>query len=344
MRIVFGWNNFKIKSFTPFELGLSKTIDTDFSIEVRQSYFHFFWIPFFGIGKKWTIRKNGNLYELPAVYKDHVSQLHVPVKTPWYTYAGPLLIIAGFIIYSLNEKMDHLRYARIAKSNFEEKVAALNNHFVKTDNHDYYWLQEKNTPGDNKNVLLKVNEVKGNDIQFAVLTTGLSEYELSPLKIEYLFHIKGDGAEKVTVSKQKMAAAVNRNYGDADKGVDLFGDGRTFIAKDIYHLDGPLLVDGGSSGYSDHTISFDISNRGWPGKLTKITNLEGNFTWTNELPLQVSTASGRYDSKGQIALHGVANGNDQKYKLELIMLDSLEKEHKYIVQGEHFDRTITQLY
>jgi hypothetical protein len=345
MRIVFGWNSFKIKTFTPFELGLSKTVDNDFSIELRQSYFHFFWIPFFGIGKKWTIRKDGALYEMPAVYKDHVRTQQLPLKTPWYTFAGPLLIIAGFIFYGFSEKLEDMRHAKYQEGQFEKKTASLNEHFAKTDIHDYYLLQEKSDGAGNKNVLLKVNDIKGNDIAFSTLTTGLEDYDLKPMKICYLFDMKGDGVEKVTINKQKMATALNRKFGDGSKGTDLLGDGRLFIVKEIYHLDGPMLTDRGTGGTTPNSVSMDLINYGWPGTLTKITNLEGSYSWTNELPKEIGSSKNDYDYKGQLHLSGINKTNDDtKYKVELTMVDSLQKEHKYLVEGQQLDKTVRQLY
>lgn len=342
MRIVFGWNSFKIKSFSPFELGLSKTIENDFSIELRQSYFHFFWIPFFGIGKKWTIRKGGKLYEVPAVYKDHIRQQQLPARTPWYTFAGPLLIVAGFIIYGINQQVEGIQSARYRKNSYENKVASLTEQLAHINNHDYYWLQEKGASGSN--VLLKVNEVKGNDIVFSMLTTGLSDYELSPLKMQYLFDMKGDAAEKISISKQKMQSAISLRYEDADKGADVLGDGRRFLTRDIYHLDGPLLADRGTGGMSNASLSIDILNRGWPGTLTKITNLSGGYKWTNDLPQEIGSAQNDYDYGGQFHLRGTNETSDRKYKVELTMLDSLQKEHKYIVEGEGFRKTVKQVY
>ncbi len=106
MRIVFGWNNFKIKDFDPYELSLTNNVKTDFKIEVRQSYFHLVWIPFFGLGKKWVIRKDGKLYELPAVYINIIKQNNIKVKSPWYTFSGLILILVCMLGYFCYEKYE----------------------------------------------------------------------------------------------------------------------------------------------------------------------------------------------------------------------------------------------
>ena len=69
MRIVFGHNNFLIKSYTPAELGIPPSDKLNGIVfEVRQHYFHLFWIPFFGIGKIYVIRRTGDsgMYQMPS--------------------------------------------------------------------------------------------------------------------------------------------------------------------------------------------------------------------------------------------------------------------------------------
>src|ERR1700754_2783213 len=93
MRIGFGWHQFKIRSFDPYELGLTQRAANDFTIEVRQRCFYLFQLPFFGMGKQWSIRKNDQLFELPAAYKDAIRQRgEWQVPTPWYVYTGPVLL------------------------------------------------------------------------------------------------------------------------------------------------------------------------------------------------------------------------------------------------------------
>ena len=342
MRIVFGWNHFKLKSYTPVELGLPQPTDTNFSIELRQGYFHFFYIPFFSIGQRWSIRKGGKLYDLSATALEHIRRQSVSAKTPWYTFAGPILIVAGLAIYGFSEHVNTIRADHNRENSFETKASLLTEQLVKTDDHDYYWLTEKAVSGSN--VLLKVTQVKDSMITCSMLTTGLNDYELSPMKIQYLFAMKGDAAEKVTISKQKMLASIPRKYEYADKGADVLGNGRLFTTREIYHLDGPMLVDRHTGFVSHANLSLDFVNLGWPGTLTKITNLSGDYKWTNHLPQVIASAKNEYDYDGQIHLNGTVVTNERRYKVELTMLDSLQKEHKYVVEGQGFSSTVRQAY
>ena len=339
MRIVFGWNHFMVKSYTPAELGLPKSSDSPYSIELRQKYFHFFWIPFFAIGQKWTLRKSGKLFEVPTAMMGHIHQRKIAARTPWYTFAGPLLILAGIGIYGFSEKMDDVRRENYLKTSYENKAATLAQQLNEADNHDYFWLQGR----DGSNVLLKATQVKGDAITASMITTGLSDYEINPMKIQYLFSMKGDAAEQVVVGRQRMLSSIQLKYADAGKTSDILGNGSQYKVKEIYHLDGPLMTSRGTGGWSNNSIRLEFLNFGWPGYVTKITNLSGDYTWTNTLPQPVGTAKTDYDWKGTFALQGTHTGSELRYKVEITMVDTLQKEHKYIVEGQEMDRTIKQI-
>src|SRR6185369_5805834 len=145
IRIVFGWNHFKLRSFTPFQLGITQKTDIDFTIELRQRYFHFFWIPFFSLGKKWAIRKGGKLYEMPQVIADVTrGRDDLRVKTPFYTYAGPLLIVAAIIIFNINERVEDYRRLQYEKSQFAAAYADNSAKFRKPSPYDFYTLTDVN--------------------------------------------------------------------------------------------------------------------------------------------------------------------------------------------------------
>lgn len=141
MYIVFGWNHFKIKTFDPAEFGLSQQADPNLKIEVRQHYFHFFWIPFFSLGKKWAIRKNNELYEMPGILKSTIkSRSDMNVRTPWYTFAGPLLIAIIALGVSVNGKMESLRWKKAEEQQFKQDYAQNMALFRKPSPDDYYLL------------------------------------------------------------------------------------------------------------------------------------------------------------------------------------------------------------
>lgn len=101
--IVFGHNSFAIKKITPEELRIASDESEGFSFEVRQRYFHFFWIPTFGIGKLWVMKNYADpdeMYEMSDDIKGLIEAKYGQIKSPWYTYIGAMIIGAGLIALS----------------------------------------------------------------------------------------------------------------------------------------------------------------------------------------------------------------------------------------------------
>jgi hypothetical protein len=99
--LVYGWNSFKLNSYEPTQLGIPTHPSDQFTIEHRQAYFHLFWIPFFSLGKRWVIRKDGKMYVMADAFKPIVEQIPNKKGTPWYTFTGLLLGLAAIIFFSI---------------------------------------------------------------------------------------------------------------------------------------------------------------------------------------------------------------------------------------------------
>jgi hypothetical protein len=105
MSLVFGWNSFRQKSYEPHELGLAPQPGIAYTIELRQKYFHLFWIPFFPIGKKWCIRQGSKLFELPIEEEERLKNTQ-SIPAPWYTYIGTILVVGGLVVFFIVEKLE----------------------------------------------------------------------------------------------------------------------------------------------------------------------------------------------------------------------------------------------
>ena len=168
--IVFGHNNFKIRSISPREIGIPETAGQQkITIEVRQRYFHLFWIPFFPIGKIYGIRKQGdsNLYEVPPQIKNAVLS-KVDVKTPWYSYS--IFIIALIIGSGMwgNNKISSIE----RENNFYEEQAVTKMLVKYPTTGDYYKFIVKDCSEDNNSryntpIIVKVTSYDATSIEFS---------------------------------------------------------------------------------------------------------------------------------------------------------------------------------
>jgi hypothetical protein len=159
MRIVFGQNNFLIQCFNPYELGLTKDSKSDYTIEVRQNYVHFFWIPFFGTGKSWMVRKASGLYEMPNDFKEIIAAKNVRVSSPWYTFSGIIMLLLVCIGYYAGEKYRNYQSYQNDVLWIEQKAHKINNPEI----NDKYLLII-----DGGSFTMTVEEIKGDSLFFDV--------------------------------------------------------------------------------------------------------------------------------------------------------------------------------
>ncbi len=344
MRIVFGWNNFRIKSYTPFELGLTTDPLADFTIEVRQSYFHLFWIPFFGLGKTWAIRKNGKLYELPAVYQAQIHRANLSHRTPWYTFAGPLLIIFGFISFVLYQKYDDYRNYTFSKKSHEATMSLLQSRLSQKDTNDYYRLECNECYGENA-ILLKVRKIKKNGVLFSRIVTPFKGYELNRFKLHDIIQSQRSSDDSVYITNELLTRTAIREFNDVtNKGQDIFGDQKLYYISEIYRVDGPHLEKNGSAGMSaGGYLSFNLTNSDMEADLVSVKNIEGNFKWDVPTPQHLYASRDRWDQVNVLKMTCNNYQFGDLYKVELLLKDSIGKEYKFLVEGTNLDTKVRRI-
>jgi hypothetical protein len=157
--IIFGYNNFKIKTIKSSELTYSSEYGKeDIEIEVYQKYVHIFWIPFFPIGRIWGFKKKNDpkLYEIPDSLNVLIPN-DIEIKTPWYSFAilfiTPLIFLGVFASEQLSQ---------ISNTNYQYKKYAKYKMYVKYPiTGDFY-----NFRINSKTIVLKVNSYTNNSIEF----------------------------------------------------------------------------------------------------------------------------------------------------------------------------------
>jgi len=104
--ILYGWNNYVLKTVEPHELGISQNAGSNVQIQYRQKYFHLFFIPVFPIGKFWAIKQAGQLYQPSAEMQQALVGIDVKTKNKIWAWTGLLLIGAVLLFYNVSEKLE----------------------------------------------------------------------------------------------------------------------------------------------------------------------------------------------------------------------------------------------
>jgi hypothetical protein len=136
MRIVFGLYNINIKQYKPSDLGITDESLKDYTFAVKQRIFHIFWIPIFPVKKIYALVDRNNVAYHATYDLKHVIKQSEKVRTPWYSFALPILaiiIVAGMWI---SDTIDQHRYKvneEVRKDNFIEHTTELSKHIKKDD-------------------------------------------------------------------------------------------------------------------------------------------------------------------------------------------------------------------
>jgi hypothetical protein len=337
MYIVFGWNHFRIKTFDPVEFGLSQQADPNLKIEVRQHYFHLFWIPFFSLGKKWAIRKNNELYEMPGVLKSTIkSRDDMKVRTPWYTFAGPLLILIIACGFMINEKVEDYGREEAREKQFETEYSQNIGLFRKPSPDDYYLLTSVK---GYRQRFAKVTMLDKHNIELSYITNPSADaYE--PVKIAALFTTYADELQSVTISRGDSAKLFCRDYEQLDNftGITLNDkNGDTYRVKKIFRLDGPILQDGGYSSYlGSKEVTMEIANAGFDAEITKIEAVQGDILWlVDEMPYAVP-AGKEFMLRGRGDFH-------KPYKVKFTCTTPDGRAVNYLLEGTGFEKKFTRI-
>lgn len=343
MRIVFGWNNFTIKSYKPKELGLTQEDTNDFRVEVRQSYFHLFWIPFFGLGKKWVIRKGRDTYELPAQFLHKVKEQHLQHRTPWYTFAGPLLIVTGLFCFWAYTKYDKYSERKRSEANYKSYTDALQASVAGLTDKHILKISDASGYNDERHAFLKVEKVNGDQVTVSYLNTHKEEFSENWLPVEKYYNSNKGSLPVYTVSKQQLLSSIELNYllarSSGRQGVAfLNGDTIKYSLSQAEHCFGPLLRDRQTGGVGGGDLYMTFYNDGWPGQITSLTVTRGDLKLKNALPVEMP-ASTRNEFP-TTELQFTAYQFNAPYAFTMEVTDSSGAKHTYTVEGKNLDKQI----
>lgn len=239
MRIVFGYRSFRLKTFSPAQLEIPGPEKSGIYFELRQMYAHLFYIPFFSLGQKWVIHKDGRLYDVPLSIQKHIDQRAISARTPWWTFIGAIIVVVGFFCYGVQQRAGFPRAYRAspfanAQPAQPDPMKAIDS-LATVRKYDCYWL--KNRYEHSTNVLLEVQSVKGDSMTCSMIMNYIPQDSLTPGKISQLFAVEGKKVEKITVSKIAMKEAISNKYKMNEKGMDVLDDGRWYLFFRKVHLD-----------------------------------------------------------------------------------------------------------
>jgi hypothetical protein len=361
--IIFGYRYFKIKSFTPGELGLPDSLVEPYTIERRQRYFHLFFIPFLAIGKIWGIRKQDDkVYKVPEQIELYLKNKKIKFSTPWYSYLGPIVILVYVLIVLIEDLRFSRKRAEINKNEFNQESELLLSKLNDPTTNDYYIFEiyKEGEEHYTTQTAFKVKEVKGDSV---LLVSGYknlfeeahfdgNEYKedakvTRKRKILRIF----DSVSVATnptwwIHKNDLKATVCNDFSKKEnfKGTKLLALDKNYLLKltIIEMIDGPFFLFIDHRNYADSNFTGTIQNEGLKTIITKIVAIEGfsqpSIEWESfgktyhNLPLEVTTG---YDFK-------VEGRRNTDFSFEIHCIGYSKKEFIFLVEGKEYTYKISR--
>jgi hypothetical protein len=204
--MVYGWYSFLIRCYSPAELNIKGDNLDGITFEVRQKIFHLFWIPFFGIGKIYALRKGGQLYNLTEEYVDLIKSYN-NAKTPWYSYTGLLLIPLAYFIYLGMEMHDKYERVQSNKRFISEKLEKIDH----PTSGDFYLLYSQE-PYDT--YIVKVEQFTQDSIQLKIPMVDYDRFLTSASSMDSYFKELVNNCRLEWVSKKELKSAIENDPRD----------------------------------------------------------------------------------------------------------------------------------
>jgi hypothetical protein len=234
---------------------------------------------------------------------------------------------------------DHREYLReknryeLEMHDYEYEINHLSaGHFIR--------LKDTHHPYVSDITYLKVDSVHGDEATVSVFV--VSEYGESPIFIERYFREHPLSVDRQTIKVSSLLQGIPMDYeahrNEKSKGVILLDDKKPYIVEQVFMQYAPLLEMSYGSSYRE-SVHIEIRNYGWPGTVTAIRNLEGETTWTNEIPFVVNPGNEDYPGYSSFRFEG-AHTKPGDYKFEFTVVDSYGRESAYIIEGKDSDCTL----
>lgn len=329
--IIFGWYAFLLRTFTRQDLGNIDVGIDDVIFQVKQKVVHVFWIPVFPIGKQYSFKSRGKSYELPAEIIYLIQQKEI-IKTPWYSFALPILAILVFLYLSLQQKWRTYQWEQSQEITFNAKVTQLEKQ-VNTLSSDHFLKLANSTHRYNdSDLFLDILKIKNDTLYGFTVNTGESveRKHLSYLAEYYNPNIQTD---TVKIALETIKEAYYKDYDNYKKrksiGFSLANKKYKYYIEKVVYMDG-LVAQLSKINWKRNTFTIEIETFGKTVVLiSAIEDDNSNIKWKNPFPLQsIFNGSGTYSLIGNVNL--------PVFSFTIIFEDKDKKQYKYLVKIQRY--------
>lgn len=237
MAIIYGIGSLRLKSYTPGELTIKVSVPDDAVIELRQNYFHLFWIPFFPLRRNWIVVQSGKKYVLDRDTENKLLLQKTKPGTPFFLYSGSAVVVLALISIVTWNSVLKARGRSAGEDMVKKQISALMQKIATADTFDYFVIKERLE--FDKTVLMKVIDTAGENMTFKRLHINIRPDRMDSLKIRQIAGSFQNTGDTVLVNKEILRESYEGNYfltGEMREGQDMFHDGKKYYLVKVYKL------------------------------------------------------------------------------------------------------------
>lgn len=271
MRIIFGKNDYLIKSVSAKKLGIDNPQYQEWSFELRQKYFHLFFIPTFSLGQSWYINKNGILHHITPTLLEILEEKY-EYKLQYGAFTLPILLFTFAFCFWFYNVLDDYRISQINNKeiNYErDELKQAFNHIdsnsVLVFNYDIYY---KIVATQKDSLLIALL-----DENIIISDTTIDFNNINGLSKIYLYSILGKRNQPIWVSKKDII----ESYKNEEDNIKLF-DSEPLSFIEYYTIDNANFIEN-TNPNAKSIYYFEIQNIGLDAYIDSIVSLDINNDW-----------------------------------------------------------------
>jgi hypothetical protein len=316
--IVYGRNHFLVKKINPREIGFFDQEYKGLYFELRQKYGHLYWIPFFPLGQQWFLRKNGELYVLqPTV--ERVIKSKFPSTLDWKAFALPIIVLVGFFIFIVSEKIKSYKDDENAKIENIARITKIKSHLYSLNTSSYLEF-EKNY----EKLYFKVSKTTKDSVELIEFESPLPETASFFDETNYradLLYLKlqiAKGLDTVWVNRKEIVGAIKDDASTNPKQIKTSKSVLQMDLNAVIQFDDAQFVET-TTPESKSIYYYELQNLGLDAHIDSIAAIKGEV-WEVSKKRDVNLLDKfalRTENGTQASLYYTCLENHKKHVLKL---------------------------
>lgn len=271
MRIIFGKNDYLIKSVSAKKIGIDNPQYQEWSFELRQKYFHLFFIPTFSLGQSWYINKNGVLHHITPTLLEILEEKY-EYKLQYGAFTLPILLFIIAFCFWFYNVLDDYRISQINNKEINYERDELKQAFNHIDSNSVLVF--------NYDIYYKIAATQKDSLLIALLDkninipdTTIDYNNINELSEIYLYAILGKRSNPIWVSKNDII----ESYKNEEDNIKLI-DSEPLSFREYYTIDNANFIEN-TNPNAKSIYYFEIQNIGLDAYIDSIVSLDINNDW-----------------------------------------------------------------